>query len=60
MQKGVKQFDINLVDDADAIDEIVLKNNVLYHHSYKKKLSRDKLHTTKKRSAKIQQRNRLI
>ena len=43
MPKGIKQFDINLVDDAAGIAQPMLKNNVLYHHSCRKKLSRDKL-----------------
>ena len=34
MPKGIKQFDMNLVDDAAGIARTMLKNNVLYHHSY--------------------------
>ena len=28
MAKGIKQFDMNLVDDADGIAQTMLKNNV--------------------------------
>ena len=31
---GIKQFDINLFEDADGIAEM-LKHNLLYHHSYR-------------------------
>ena len=60
MPKGIKQFDMNLVDDAAGIAQTMLKNNVLYHHSCRKKLSRDKLQKAKKGQLKIQQPNRLI
>ena len=52
MPKGIKQFDMNLVDDAAGITQTMLKNNVLYPHSCRKKLSRDKLQKAKKWSAK--------
>ena len=60
MPEGIKQSTINLVNDADAIDDTMVKNNVLYHHSYRKTLNRDKLQEFKKKSAKIQQLDLLI
>ena len=52
MPKGMKFLDLNKLHDGDGIRETMLKNNMKYHDSCKKKLSKDKLDKAKKRAAK--------